>query len=395
VGTEKLEGKAMAGPVRTYQERSALYYPYIHVRSENWLKSTLLAFQRVDRIVPYPNTLRDEEAIQPYITLRGADGKPLLHQAEFQTKRVADAQRVLFQRLKEKEAELVERFSEDKVDLNYLEGEDAFQIHRGKILDYNDCEWLIEKKLAWNSRGIEERDIFNWLTVHPNLGSAIMSVLALSVAKQDGSIVTPSQHTHNTLLGNSEKQILAKLLDVPLSVDEQQNDGVAVQEMCQLIVLNGIDMTVLKPEDIQDMILKGGTDLRRFYGMLSGFSENIPPDLDEEMKRQRLDAKTEEVLEAWRSCTSKLPQLGDAVKDATVDKGLEKAVDLVKESLGTHFATHVLGGVPGIILAIAVNTTSHMLRGHETPYRYLNRINKLADKRIGALYTPQWRKLAS
>jgi hypothetical protein len=36
-----------------------------------------------------------------------------------------------------------------------------------------------------------------------------------------------------------------------------------------------------------------------------------------------------------------------------------------------------------------------MVRGHETPYRYLNRIDKIADKRIGALYLPQWRKLAS
>jgi len=48
-----------------------------------------------------------------------------------------------------------------------------------------------------------------------------MSVLALAVAKQNGLIVTPSNRTHDTLLGNSEKQILAKLLNVPLSVDGQ------------------------------------------------------------------------------------------------------------------------------------------------------------------------------
>ena len=105
----------MADPIGTYQERSALYYPYIHIRSENWLKSTLLAFQRVDRIVPYPNTLRDEEIIEPYTRLRGADGKPLLDQAEFQTERVAAAQKVLFQRLMEKEGELVKRYAEVEV----------------------------------------------------------------------------------------------------------------------------------------------------------------------------------------------------------------------------------------------------------------------------------------
>jgi hypothetical protein len=388
----------MADPIATYQERSALYYPYIHIRSENWLKSTLLAFQRVDRIVPYPNTLRDEEIIEPYTRLRGADGKPLLDQAEFQTERVAAAQKVLLQRLMEKEGELVKRYAEGevaKVAPEYLEGDDAFQIHRGKILDRDHCEWLIQKKLAWNSREFVEQDAYDWLTVHPNLGSAIMSVLALAVAKQDGSIVTPSQRTHDTLLGNSEKQILAKLLDVPLSVDEQQNDAVAVQELCQLVVVNGIDMTILAPEDIREMVVKGGADLRKFYGMLSSFSANIPPDLDEKEREKRLKAKSDEVLEAWRTCTGKLPQLEDAIKEATVDKGIEKAVDLVKDSLGAHFAVHVLGGLHGIAFAVVVKATSIMVRGHETPYRYLNRIDKIADRRIGALYIPQWRKLAS
>ena len=30
----------------------ALYYPYIHIRSENWLKATLLCVPAVKRIVP-------------------------------------------------------------------------------------------------------------------------------------------------------------------------------------------------------------------------------------------------------------------------------------------------------------------------------------------------------
>jgi hypothetical protein len=378
-----------------FEERSALYYPYIHVRSENWLKSTLLAFQRVDRIVPYPNTLQDEEVIEPYTKLLGPDGLPLLNMAEYNTKRVQAAQTVLFQRLMEAEAALVTRYAEDKVDPKYLKGDEAFQIHRGKILNWDYSDWLIRKKLAWNSRELEEHDVFNWLTVHPNLGSAIMSVLALAIAKQDGLIVTPSERTHDTLLGNSEKQILAKLLDVPLSLDEQGGHPVGVQELCQLVILNGIDLTRLTPQDIQEMVVKGGSDLRKFYGMLSSFSDNISPDLDEKTRTKKLKAKADEVLEAWRKCTAKLPQLGDAVKDASFDKGIEKAVDVVKDSWGAHFAVQALGGFHGIALAILVKAGSIMVRGHETPYRYLNRIDKIADKRIGALYSPQWRKLAS
>ena len=59
-----------------------------------------------------------------------------------------------------------------------------------------------------------------------------------------------------------------------------------VQELCELVVVNGIDMTILAPEDIQEMVVKGGADLRKFYGMLSSFSANIPPDLDEKEREK-------------------------------------------------------------------------------------------------------------
>jgi hypothetical protein len=89
------------------------------------------------------------------------------------------------------------------------------------------------------------------------------------------------------------------------------------------------------------------------------------------------------------------PALKDAISDATADKGVGKAVDLIKDSLGAHFVVHVLGGLHGIAPSIAVKATSIMERGQETPYRYLNRLDEIANKRIGALYAPQWAKLAS
>jgi hypothetical protein len=108
-----------------YQERSALYYPYIHIRSENWLKSALLAFQKVTRIVPSAYTLWDEDVIQPYSVLRGADGTPLLDQANSQTKRVRRAQDVLFAKLKEHEATLIARYSYDSTPEEFRYGEKA------------------------------------------------------------------------------------------------------------------------------------------------------------------------------------------------------------------------------------------------------------------------------
>jgi hypothetical protein len=46
--------------------RYALYYPYINIHDANWLKGTVLAFQKVRRIVPNPNTLKDQAITREY-----------------------------------------------------------------------------------------------------------------------------------------------------------------------------------------------------------------------------------------------------------------------------------------------------------------------------------------
>ena len=307
-----------------YEERAALYYPYIHIRSENWLKSAILAFQKVNRIVPFLFTLADDEIIHPYSVLTGPDKRPLLDEARIHTERVEQAQKYLFEHLKEHEAALLERYTEDCTPEEYRKGEKAFQLHRLKILNPEFSDWLLNKKLAWNAQEFEERDKFHWFTVHPRLGAAIMSVLALAIAKQDGlNVVTPSARAHQTLLANSEKHVLAKLLEMPISPDDELREDVTVQELCQVVLATGFDLTRLKPEDIRDMVMQGGRELRKFYGNLGGFAANIPADLDDQERARRLGAKAEEVLEDWRACTEKLPQLKQAIKDAASEKGLE------------------------------------------------------------------------
>ncbi len=57
--------------------RKALYYPYIHIRNVNWLKSTLLAFQQVRRMAPPDYPLQDLALVKPFMELEGPVG-PLL-----------------------------------------------------------------------------------------------------------------------------------------------------------------------------------------------------------------------------------------------------------------------------------------------------------------------------
>ena len=55
-------------------ERPALYYPYIHVRSEHWLKATLLCIPVVKRIVPETYEPEDEPIIRRYTEIKGPFG---------------------------------------------------------------------------------------------------------------------------------------------------------------------------------------------------------------------------------------------------------------------------------------------------------------------------------
>ena len=85
-------------------------------------------------------------------------------------------------------------------------GPKAFEIDVGKILDSELLELLTSRSLAWHSHEPSEPDSQYWVTMHRTLGSAIMSVLALSVARLEGlSIVTLSAETHHGLIANREE----------------------------------------------------------------------------------------------------------------------------------------------------------------------------------------------
>ncbi|HEV3332334.1 MAG TPA: hypothetical protein VG096_15195 [Bryobacteraceae bacterium] len=387
-------------PIPVAEERYALYYPYIHIRSENWLKSTLLAFQQVQRIVPYKFTLRDQENTAAYATLEGPAGL-LLTEAPIYTPRVKKAQDDLRKKLETMPAEIRQRFTHDQTPSQFQEGDQSFQIHRMKILDAAFAQWLVDEKLAWNSRDLVEADASLWLTMHPRLGAAIMSMLALPVARQHGlHIVTPSHRAHMALLASKEDQVFEQLLEAP-SHDEVGEDGesVSAEELSQLLLTTTFDLTSLKPTDIRDVLINGEKELRDFHDALGSFAQRIPSGLGAEERKRRMKKEASAILERWHEGAGKLPQLKESLTDAAFEKAPEKLVDAALKGAevaagATLFGT-VIGAVPGIILSIVVTAGARMFRKKDTPLRFLNRVDKIVDKRIGSLYVPQWRKLAA
>jgi hypothetical protein len=90
--------------------RPALYYPYIHIRSERWLKATLLCMPTVKRIVPDDYTPEDEPAITPYTTITGPYGK-LLQTVPAYTPATDHAQRRLLNKIVENARTIDNKYS--------------------------------------------------------------------------------------------------------------------------------------------------------------------------------------------------------------------------------------------------------------------------------------------
>lgn len=374
-------------------DRYALYYPYIHIRNENWLKGTLLAFQQVRRIVPNQFTVKDQAITHAYSQLQGPAGA-LLDPVFVDSHEIYSSQQWMRTRIVERLDEIVARYAENKVKESLLSGPEAFEMHTGKFLDHDLLDLLKSKHLAWHSREPTEPDSFNWVTMHPKLGSAMMSVLALAVARIKGlSVVTPSEAAHHQLLANEEELVFEKLLEVPVAPGKDVSPDVVVEELAHIVITIGFDLTRLSPEQICEL-LKQGKDLRQFRKAVSQFVGRIPPGLDHEERKKRLRQEAEAILEEWATYSGKLPSFAkDALVDAALDKVPETALEIGKTVATGAVLSTVIGAVPGLLLTVGVVAGVKMFRKHDSPLRFLSRVDKVVNRSIGSIYVPQWSAL--
>lgn len=383
-------------------ERAALYYPYIHIHNANWLNATLLCFGQVRRIVPNRFTIRDHATIRPYASLKGPNG-PLLGTADIQASAVHDAQRALKVKIEVNLDEIKKRFAQSETPKQYQAGRASFQINRYKLLeDYNEpglAQLLEQHDLAWRSQKKGDENRQAWLTMHPRLGSAVMSTLALAVEKNEGlHIVTPSVRAHNTLLANREDQVFKALLEIP-TARRKEDVGETVDDLTQIVITTGFDLTRLKAQDIKNL-LDDGCDLKRFRNAAASFAKLIPPGMGMKYRQQKMKRQAEAMLEEWQDYRRLLPtSIRRSFRQATVEKIAEKAGEKIVEGLaaGTGAAVFhsVLGALPGFVVSMVLVTgVKTYLKRRNHPLRFLNRIQTATDRSFGSLYVPQWSALA-
>jgi hypothetical protein len=157
----------------------------------------------------------------------------------------------------------------------------------------------------------------------------------------------------------------------------------------------GFDLTRLSAEQICEL-LKEGKDLRSFRTAVSGFVRRIPPGLGEDERRKRLRMEAQSVLDEWASYTGKLPSFAkEALVDAALDKVPEKVLELGLTAAAGAVAFTVIGALPGLLMAVGVAAGVRMFRKHDTPLRFLSRVDKVVNRSIGSIYVPQWSALAA
>lgn len=89
---------------------TGLYYPYMRIEDEGWLRATLLLFDQVQRIVPQHEVAGDSAAIRRYIEAGLLGPAPLYHEPV----RLAQKELASSIEMDARSAKFRKRFSEER-----------------------------------------------------------------------------------------------------------------------------------------------------------------------------------------------------------------------------------------------------------------------------------------
>ena len=294
-------------------DTDALNYPYIGIRSADWLKRTLLIFPHVARMTPFSDAPADDPDIEEFRRQVGRRG-PLLRSANLWAPHVESAQTELIRELDlllhASGDDLLKRFQRrrpPKRDSGQTLGHltvweqrlsvdrPSFQIHSEKILG-DLLEYLLRRKLAWRPEAHRSHGM-RYVEMNPRLGEAIMATLAVACAENEGlQVVTEFPKLHGSLIGTPRDSILKACLEDPKSSGRTSG-----QQVAEFLVYRRCDVSALTAERIA--ALKSERDaLADFREKLEDLAATLPAEIhSEKILKERLDDLLNDIFEQWRS----------------------------------------------------------------------------------------------
>jgi len=390
----------------------ALYYPYIHIRDVAWLKATLLLFTEVQRMAPIFGKQADDDAeIETFTRTYGDQRRPLLGSAGIWGQRAVDAQRELARRLRKDAAKpgFVERFGRDAAEKLQLPDEPGFQIHQMKLAGELKSV-LGDTGLAWDGRYHEPyAKNLDYIEMHPSIGEAVMSTIAIACAKADGLSIVGDRRSgplHECLTQVRQEDVYdawiqpkKKTLAEPL-----QPDG---RELFDSFVCFACDTNELDAEVLSKM----GADrepIRKLMQALNDRAARMPAMDPGKRRAEQFFDETLDILKAWNSDRNNMQNywkefLGiDAAEPGKdfFEKLVTKltlpatlsAPAAVANAVGPDSASPLMTTFAGICVGLVFHgAKTYVARRKQergSPYHYLTLLNK-----AGVLYRTSPRKL--
>jgi hypothetical protein len=384
----------------------ALNYPYIRVRSLDWLKRTLLIFPHVVRMTPEIRAPAEDPTFSAFTHIM-SDRYPLLRAADLHSRHVHDAQLELVaelqRRLEQDQGGFRTRYGQQAAELSTasligknltlwerrLSSHATFQIHAYKLFD-ELTDFLRRENLAWRPSA-HIADGPDYLEMHPHLGEAVMATLAMACAENEGlQVVTEFPDLHGKLLGTPREKILTACLE-----GKKPTGATSGQQIAEFLVYRRCNVDMLSAENI--VALKDErAALADFRGKLEDLAKDLPPIVhSEKVLHEHLEDTLNDMFRAWEKeqanlghvsrkffgegFGSEFKKIAEKLAEAAIKP--ETGVDAAKGALIGGITGHVLIGV-GAGFAIAV-----VFRGLESwgkarrqaktsPLRYLTRMQE-------------------
>jgi hypothetical protein len=345
------------------EDRDALYYPFIHLRDEAWLRQALLFFPHVLRMTPPSFELNDSPFVRELAQTKGRRGEPLVGAYPLDSYAAYEAGERLAARFTADigAADFREKYDRAKTAASFCD-DSVFQIHRAKFA-YVLEQTLREAGLIWEPSR-QRGD--NWIAVHPVIGEIVMSTAAMAAARDRGcDVLTDTQQNHLVAATRDEDAIYAMLLG---RIDGDATERrIESRELGDLVVATTLDLSALTAEDFA-ALSREREALFDFRQLLARCAAKIPAVGDQEARRARAKEAAEQIISEWEATRR---TWGQFVKrafrlDATAE-AKDAATDLLKllvptlSGAGAGAATIggftaaggiLLGAVPGLAVGL-------------------------------------------
>ena len=267
----------------------ALYYPNIHLPGENWVKANLLLFSDIHRIIP-EGYEEKSSYLDEYVD------RNLVVSANIYSYGCYKAQDYFLYYLKselERRPNLV-----DLLAIKRIKNKDIFPttVHAGK-LGYEIGEFLIDNKFAH-----QRKDGF--LELHPALGEALMSTIAIACGEESGlAVVTENGKVYSWLQTLDSKLALEALISDDYLLERgslEIKQKKRLQSKATLALFLEADLSAIKPDNLVGLMDERDA-IRDLKDKVAVLSRGIPEMTNLQMEDEYLTDMTSDIIQNWKS----------------------------------------------------------------------------------------------